>query len=244
MKFIRIFLLVLIIIGIGLLCTQKIWVPKLVEKILTYQGLPVVSETSSTLKPDTYDWCIANRGKDLTPNFNAPKKCVLDNKIFEENCIKNDKYFVISNNLADSVGSDILVKYKSSPNQIISCEYVVGAGDFGIKNEWAEYLLALENNLLILDSGTSPDPRGLIIYDLSNRKKVYEDEYFSQSVKIQNNTIDYWRPTDIKVTAKNCPNLSEFEKNGTGEGIDSHVILNLSDFSLRELGEYRCTGRQ
>jgi hypothetical protein len=34
MKTIRIFLLVLIIIGIGLLLTQKIWVPKLVDKII------------------------------------------------------------------------------------------------------------------------------------------------------------------------------------------------------------------
>lgn len=33
-KFIRIFLLVLIIIGIGLLVTQKMWVPKVVEMIL------------------------------------------------------------------------------------------------------------------------------------------------------------------------------------------------------------------
>lgn len=34
MKFIRIFLFVLIIIGIGLLCTERIWVPKLVDKII------------------------------------------------------------------------------------------------------------------------------------------------------------------------------------------------------------------
>jgi hypothetical protein len=37
MKLIRIFLLVLIIIGIGLLITQKIWVPKVVAEILSYQ---------------------------------------------------------------------------------------------------------------------------------------------------------------------------------------------------------------
>jgi TM2 domain-containing membrane protein YozV len=34
MKALRIFLLVLIIIGIGLLITQKLWVPKLVDHIL------------------------------------------------------------------------------------------------------------------------------------------------------------------------------------------------------------------
>lgn len=42
MKFIRIFLLVLIIIGIGLLITQKIWVPKLVDRIILSEGPHVV----------------------------------------------------------------------------------------------------------------------------------------------------------------------------------------------------------
>lgn len=39
MKAIRIFLLVLIIIGVGLLATQKIWIPKLVNKILLSEGV-------------------------------------------------------------------------------------------------------------------------------------------------------------------------------------------------------------
>ena len=43
MKFIRIFLLVLIIIGIVLLCTQKFWVPKLVDKILSPENIPIVA---------------------------------------------------------------------------------------------------------------------------------------------------------------------------------------------------------
>jgi hypothetical protein len=42
MKAIRIFLLVLIIIGVGLLLTQKIWVPRLVDKIISSENVPVV----------------------------------------------------------------------------------------------------------------------------------------------------------------------------------------------------------
>ena len=42
-KTIRIFLLVLIIIGIIALITQKIWVPKLVDKILSSENIPVVA---------------------------------------------------------------------------------------------------------------------------------------------------------------------------------------------------------
>jgi hypothetical protein len=41
MKVVRIFLLVLIIIGVALLATQKTWVPKLVDMILRYEGTDV-----------------------------------------------------------------------------------------------------------------------------------------------------------------------------------------------------------
>lgn len=40
-KFIRIFLLVLIIIGLGLLATQKMWVPQLVERIVESESMSV-----------------------------------------------------------------------------------------------------------------------------------------------------------------------------------------------------------
>lgn len=40
MRAVRIFLLVLIVIGIGLIVTQNIWVPKLVDRILEFEGIP------------------------------------------------------------------------------------------------------------------------------------------------------------------------------------------------------------
>ncbi len=44
MKFIRIFLLVLIVIGLGLIATQKMWVPKLVTQILNRGDMVVNKE--------------------------------------------------------------------------------------------------------------------------------------------------------------------------------------------------------
>ncbi|MFM7088342.1 MAG: hypothetical protein ACKOW9_02310 [Candidatus Paceibacterota bacterium] len=39
LKFIQIFLLFLIIIGLGLLATQKMWVPRVVDMILVSEGV-------------------------------------------------------------------------------------------------------------------------------------------------------------------------------------------------------------
>lgn len=52
MKAIRIFLLVLIIIGIISLCTQSIWVPKLVNRILESENISV--ETTTNYKNISY----------------------------------------------------------------------------------------------------------------------------------------------------------------------------------------------
>ncbi len=260
MKFVRIFLLILIIIGVILLVTQKLWVPKLVNKILSSETTTVVVQTDaksktsdqkvvindSNLKPNTFEWCIANGGKDVTPNYNAPKTCISNEKnekVYRENCIYNDKYFVVEGGMTEDAGSDHLVKFKTSANQHFDCTYVAGNGDFEIKNEWAEYLLALENQFLILDSGTGPDPRGLIIYDLFQRKKAYTDTY-SEPVMVQNNTIDYWAPSSEKATENNCPQMKENEANGLGSAIDKHVSLNLLTLAKKDLGESRCDARQ
>lgn len=253
-KFIRIFLLVLIIIGLGLLVTQKMWVPKLVNKIIAYQKLELVIEpinvnkvnknnSVSNLKSSSFEWCMANGGDNRTPNYNAPKICVLNNRVYEENCVGNTKYFVIESDLTDSVGSSHLVKYKGNENQNYECKYVVNNGDLEIKNEWAEYILALENNFLILDSGTGPSPRGLIVYDLITRKKVYTDLY-SKPVNIQNGTIDYWAESTEKATKENCQKFQEYEKDGLGSAIDVHISIDLKTLVKKELGEKRCDARQ
>jgi len=107
----------------------------------------------------------------------------------------------------------------------------------------ATYFIALENNFLILDQGTAPDPRGLIVYDLNINKKIYSDRY-SKPIEVKNNTITYWSPIDTKVTKENCPESIEWAKNWLGAGMESHIILNLSDLSKKESGEYRCSVRQ
>jgi len=48
MKTIRIALLILIIIGIVLIITQRIWVPKLVDKILSNENVQIVTPTTQT----------------------------------------------------------------------------------------------------------------------------------------------------------------------------------------------------
>jgi hypothetical protein len=158
-------------------------------------------------------------------------------------CVSNDKYFVIEKVLTDRAGSDILVKYKSTNDQQYPCEYLVNDADFEIKSEWAEYIFALENDFLILDSGTSPPPRGLIIYDLTKRKEVFTDLY-SHPIVISSNTVTYWSPTKIEPNEINCPKITEYKLAGLEALIEERVVLTLSTFNRTNLGEHRCSPTQ
>lgn len=159
------------------------------------------------------------------------------------NCTSSAQYFVISSDLTDSVGSNILVKYKTSPGQVIPCVYTPASGDFELKDADAEYFFGLAGHFLVLDRGTGPEPRELIVYDLNSRQEVYSDQY-SSPVIFATTTITYWTPVATKVTAANCPQLGEFSADDLGAEIESHVILNLPDLTETNLQEFRCSPTQ
>ena len=217
MKIIRIVLLVFIIIGIGLLATQKLWVPRLVDMILSYEVPPAVIPVASQVT-----------------NADVSTGVV---------CHNSPQYFIITRALDGSVGSDTLVKYKATADAQFPCRYVVAQGDFEIKNGSAEYFLAITNHFLIFDSGTAPDPRVMIVYDLSKRAKIYMDKY-SKPTLTKDNLVSYWTPTDKKVTITSCPKMNEYISGGLGVGIDVYITLDMNTLIKKESGEYRCTPRQ
>ena len=88
-----------------------------------------------------------------------PESAPLSDSIF---CNDSADYFIITKEIPGWVGSDILVKYKASAGQSFDCAYIAEDGDFEIKNEDAEYFLGVKGDHLLIDSGTSPSPRGLM----------------------------------------------------------------------------------
>ncbi len=158
------------------------------------------------------------------------------------NCYESPKYLVIAKEVQGRTGTDFLIKYKSRPDEKLSCNYIFGNNDFEIKNEWAEYFAGLKDDLLILDSTTGPGPSGLIIWDLKKRKKVYEGSW-SDPEESKNDSLVYWMETG-EATDNNCPELKNWESHGLGAAIETKVILNLSNFKITKTQETRCSPRQ
>lgn len=155
-------------------------------------------------------------------------------------CYNGPKYFFVPGD-----NGKILIKYKENADNITPCSYIVGKNDFEFTSNGAEYFLAFVGDFLIDDSGTGPGSRGLIVYNLINRKLVYSDlRLGSISTSKDNNNIFYWKPTNKEVTNENCPELSTYTASGLGAEIYSYTKLELNTLKTEELGKYRCSATQ
>jgi hypothetical protein len=158
-------------------------------------------------------------------------------------CHDSPNYMVLQKSLADSVGSNILIKYKTSPSQNFPCTYAVAQGDFELKNVEAEYFLAFTDTFLVLDQGTAPEPRGLIVYDLNSRAITFTDSY-AKPVTVTGDSITYFSVTTQKPTLINCPGLNEYTTNGLGAVIMGKVRVDLTTGTTTNLGEFVCKATQ
>lgn len=159
-------------------------------------------------------------------------------------CHTSPKYFAIQKSLTDSVGSDILIKYIVNPDKNLSCTYKVAKGDFEIKNVVAEYFLAFTDNFLVLDQGTAPEPRRLVVYDLRSHEKIVFNDSYAKPVGVVGDSITYWSETSQKPTLQNCSDLDNYTKNGLGAVIMSKVTVNLLSLDEKYLGIIKCMATQ
>jgi hypothetical protein len=150
---------------------------------------------------------------------------------------------VIERNQDGVEGVNILVKYKKSAGKALPCVYKVESGDFELLNQEATYFLAFTNNFLVLDSGTAPEPRGLTIYDLRNRQKVFTDSY-ARPFSALGDTITYWSPIETVPTEKSCPNVKLYTEQGLGAVIEDNVSLDLATLTKTVLPGSRCVATQ
>ncbi len=158
-------------------------------------------------------------------------------------CHESSKYFVVEKSLAPNVGSNIIIKYKTTPSQKLACAYNVNSGDFEITNANAQYFLAFTDNFILIDQGTAPEPRELIVYDLRTQKQVFTDSY-AKPVDVAGDSITYLSKTNIKPTTQNCPDLKTYTENGLGAVIMSKVTVNLLTLSRKDLGQSQCRATQ
>lgn len=156
-------------------------------------------------------------------------------------CHDNAQYRVVARP-TDAVGTDFLVQRKGPGDDRQACSYAPRPGDLEIRNEDAEYFLALQGAKLLLDSGTAPEPRGLIIWDLDKRAKVYSGPY-SSPYRIDRTGMTFWMPSG-EATQDKCPQAALWRAQGLGAALETQARLTFADLKVVPGSAVRCSARQ
>jgi hypothetical protein len=156
-------------------------------------------------------------------------------------CHDGEQYRVIAKP-AESAGHHFITRKKMPGDDGKPCLYSVEPGDFEIRNKNAAHFLALAGSLLILDRGTAPEPRDLILWDVEKRIKVYSGTY-SGPYRIESNGIYFWQQSG-EATDANCAQAARWREQGLGAAIETEVWLGFVDFRIVRGAATRCTARQ
>jgi hypothetical protein len=160
-------------------------------------------------------------------------------------CSNHAKCFIVykktieKNEFSSITVSNTLIKHKDKEEQFFPCEYVIGKNDFEL--EPTEKVLEVVGDFLITDSGTAASHRWLRVYDL-NTNKILLNNFYSRPLDIEDNKIYYWSPTNIEVTNKNCPRISEYIQGGfVSAEIEERMVFDLDTLNKNNIDEYRCS---
>jgi len=163
----------------------------------------------------------------------------------QSECYVFSRYVILTKETEDGVGEDIhiwLREPSSDPKR--SCAGKSVNAYFTIKNDDSNFFFGLFGQYLFVDIGTGPEPRGLSVFDLSKKKKIYEASY-NTPIKIgADGALDFWKPLEKDLPKKDCPQAKKWERQGLGYGFERRVIVDLKSLKERAVGLPRCTPRQ
>lgn len=149
-------------------------------------------------------------------------------------CHRSPLYTVVEVPRTNAVGFDHFIGTARR-----TCHADSLAGDFVVRNEWAEYFGDLRGHFLILDSGTGSDIRGLLVFDLRTRQRTFTGSYADLEPGTSGDTLGVWKPYNLEQPRPGCPLVG-----GLGAGVDSLVWLDMRLGRTRFAGRVRCATRQ
>ncbi len=155
----------------------------------------------------------------------------------EGSCYMSTRYTVFQLSLHNSVGSDLFVRVAPQDSQL-ACRPDSMPGDIVLRNRFADYFGGLKGDLLFINSTTGPGD-ALSIYDLRERRFVFELRDYAIESWPDTMTVRLWRETNLvgREVAGICPDTMQ-------GGIDSLWELDLRTFTLAAVGKSRCAFRQ
>jgi len=151
-------------------------------------------------------------------------------------CYKSARYIVVERHREEAVGSDFFIR----PRETGRCDADSLQGDYVLRDEWAAYFSALHGDILLLDSGTGPDLRTLILFDLPSREKLAELSYVELIPGPDSAVVGLWDGFYLDEPASGCA----APPGGLIPGVDSLFFADVRSGRKEFSGRTRCAQRQ
>jgi hypothetical protein len=180
--------------------------------------------------------------KEVVGNSEAPKVTKLKNNTV---CYSYRKYAVIVSSTED-VGEDIKVIIKLGANDESFLSDLKKAPIYFKVPEGDNFFYGIYGDFMFIDSGTGPEPRGLDVFDLAQKKKVFSGSYSSPIALDKEQRLVYYEEVDEKKLKKkpDCPEAEEWKKQELGIAYEEKVSLDLKTLKKARSGVLRCASRQ
>jgi len=155
------------------------------------------------------------------------------------NCFVFANYIIKTDHI-DADGDNISVFRRSPSTNAKSACSVKGTPYLRVPDEDNNSFYGMYEKYLFVDSGTSVDSRGLDIYDLTSRKKIFSDGYMNDAKLVGDRFLIFDAPTDKKGPIKACPQAAKWKREGGGVGWLQSQQLDLQTFKKTTIGAVHC----
>jgi hypothetical protein len=138
----------------------------------------------------------------------------------------------------------VLVKPSVAGNASSACAFFKESGDEILSFDYPVFVWGAVGGYIVLDTGTSPAPRGVSLYDIVRKKVVFDDTRCSTDMTASSGSLHYSVCTGEAITGASCPSRAAIESLGLTPAITVSVELNATTLTKRETGPRVCAEMQ
>lgn len=160
-------------------------------------------------------------------------------------CFDNEQYHVVAQDLDDGPGQRIAVFRRAASGALPPCAATPAkASPPALAVPEESYAVGLKQDFLLLDQGTGPNGRELLLWDLRSARVAWRSPFDELLPERSSDTLRFWRPEKTPADEARCPQLRQWRRESLGAQMQQQVRVHLPDLSVQPLGRWRCSATQ
>ena len=156
-------------------------------------------------------------------------------------CYRFSQYFAMEHEFTDELGADVIVRPLQpggASAAATTCAFDSVAGDYVVRNDWAEYFSGIRRHFLFLYSGTGPQS-DVVVHDVAQRRRLIDIPTTDIVGWRDSVTLEVWVRRDTLPHSR-CPDIPS----SLTAGVDSLMALDLRTLRYTAVGPWRCEAWQ